>query len=63
MKAPINNDNQYQVGSIVTAYEYPNRRLRVVDYKERIYYCEPEHNPEQRTLAYFAREIQTTETH
>jgi hypothetical protein len=56
MKNPINDDNRYKVGEIVTAYANPAQQLKIVDYKERIYYCQAP-NDVEKTLAYFEREI------
>lgn len=53
----VNNDNIYTVGTQITAREFPERRLLINGYKQRIYYCSIVGRPEERQLAYFEREL------
>jgi hypothetical protein len=55
--APINNDNIYTVGTHITAKEFPERKLLINGYKQRIYYCSAVGRPDDRQLAYFEREL------
>jgi hypothetical protein len=57
MKSPVNDDNRYKVGSIMTAYAHPSQKLRLVDYKDRIYYCQLTDEVNGKTLAYYDREL------
>jgi hypothetical protein len=55
--APINNDNIYKVGTIITAKDFPARKLHITTYKQRIYYCATVDQPAARQLAYFEHEL------
>jgi hypothetical protein len=50
-------DNIYKEGEIVFAKVDPKKRLVVAAYKDRIYYCSSEDEPEKKNLAYFEREL------
>jgi hypothetical protein len=55
--APVNNDNLYPVGTFITAKEFPDRKLHITAYQQRIYYCATVDQPAARQLAYFEREL------
>lgn len=50
-------ENKYKKGEVVFAKVAPKLRLIVAAYKDRIYYCSIEDEPENRHLAYFEREL------
>jgi hypothetical protein len=52
-----NNDNKYPVGSLVYAKAFPEQKLFVDAYKQRIYYCGVVDHPEVKQFAYFEREL------
>lgn len=52
-----NTDNVYPEGSFITAKENPSVRLKIVAYKQRIYYCAVVGDEERKQLAYFEREL------
>jgi hypothetical protein len=39
MNHPENDDNIYEAGTVVAAKEYPDRKLVIMKYLHRIYYC------------------------
>jgi hypothetical protein len=57
MKETLNNDNKYPLGSFVYAKAFPNQKLVIDAYKQRIYYCAVVDHPEIRQFAYFEREL------
>jgi len=50
-------ENKYKKGEVVFAKVAPKLRLIVAAYKDRIYYCSIEDEPEKKHLAYFEREL------
>lgn len=50
-------DNIYPEGSFITAKEAPSVQLKIVAYKQRIYYCAVVGNEGGKQLAYFEREL------
>lgn len=50
-------ENLYPEGSVITALEAPAKKLRIVHYIRRIYYCEPIDNPDNKLLPYFEKEL------
>ncbi len=52
-------ENKYKKGEVVFAKVAPKLRLIVAAYKDRIYYCSIEDEPEKKHLAYFERELVT----
>lgn len=57
MRYPTNTDNIYAKGSFITAREAPTIQLKIIAYKQRIYYCTIVGNQAQKQLAYFEREL------
>jgi hypothetical protein len=57
MKAPINNDNIYTVGTVIYARQNPAIKLVIKSYKARIYYCEVTDSDRKTTKAYYEHEL------
>jgi hypothetical protein len=57
MKNPVNNDNRYKLGSMVATHVNPAQKLRIIDYKERIYYCQIADDVNGKSFAYYEREL------
>jgi hypothetical protein len=57
MSYQTNTDNIYPEGSIITAKEAPTVQLKIVAYRQRIYYCAVVGDEERKQLAYFEREL------
>jgi len=57
MKDSLNNDNKYAVGTLVYAHAFPEQKLVIDAYKQRIYYCAVVDHPELKQYAYFEREL------
>jgi hypothetical protein len=51
------SDNIYPEGTFITAKEHPGVKLMIVKYLQRIYYCVPAKDPNQKQLAYFEQEL------
>ena len=58
-----NDDNIYQVGTIIQAKESPDVNLEIKKYYQRIYYCAIVGNDAAKQKAYFERELITPEEH
>lgn len=54
---PTNTDNIYPLGSFMAAKEAPTVQLKIVAYKQRIYYCALVGDESLKQLAYFEREL------
>jgi len=52
-----NEDNIYQVGTIIIARESPTVRLEIKKYLQRIYYCAIVGDEAAKQKAYFEREL------
>ncbi len=63
MKAPINNDNIYTVGTVIYARQNPTIKLVIKSYKARIYYCEAIDSERKTTKAYFEHELLANRQH
>jgi hypothetical protein len=50
-------DNKYKKGEVVFAKIAPKKKLIVMAYKDRIYYCGIDGEPEKKHFAYFEREL------
>jgi len=50
-------DNKYKEGTEVYALEYPNVKLIIRRYVDRIYYCKIKKDPNQDEVVYFEREL------
>jgi len=57
MKAPVNNDNLYKVGTVIYARQRPTVKLVIMSYKARIYYCEISGADRKTIMPYFEREL------
>ena len=57
MSYQTNKDNVYPEGSFIAAKENPSIQLKIVAYKQRIYYCAVVGDEERKQLAYFEREL------
>lgn len=57
MHYSTNTDNIYAEGSFITAREAPNVQLKIMAYKQRIYYCSVVGDEARKQLAYFEREL------
>jgi hypothetical protein len=63
MREPINTDNTYPEGSFITAKENPSVRLKIVAYRQRIYYCEVAGDEGGKQFVYFERELEPPVSH
>lgn len=54
---PTNTDNIYPRGSFMAAKEAPTVQLKIVAYKQRIYYCAIVGDESHKQLAYYEREL------
>ena len=52
-----NADNNYKIGDIVYAKVNTEQKLIVAEYKDRIYYCKIDKQPDKKQLVYFEREL------
>ena len=52
-----NEDNIYQVGTIIIARESPTVKLQIKMYLQRIYYCAIVGDESAKQKAYFEREL------
>lgn len=50
--------NKYKEGEVVRAKVDPDRKLVIMRYLDRIYYCQLQQNPLEKNLAYFERELE-----
>ncbi len=50
-------ENKYKEGALVSERIHTYRKLKVVSYSHRIYYCQILAHPEQMDLAFSEREI------
>ena len=57
MAYQTNTDNIYPEGSFITAKEAQSVQLKIVAYRQRIYYCAVVGDEGRRQLAYFEREL------
>jgi len=57
MSYQTNTGNIYPEKSFITAKEAPTVQLKIVAYKQRIYYCAVVGDEEGKQLAYFEREL------
>ena len=57
MSQERNNDNKYAEGAIVTAREHPTKRLVILKYMQRIYYCAPAEDRTGKQSVYFEHEL------
>jgi hypothetical protein len=57
MRDEINNDNIYKEGTVIYAKTDPTRKLTILKYRQRIYYCAAVEHPEQNNFAYYEREL------
>jgi hypothetical protein len=57
MRNQTNTDNIYAAGSFITAKANPLIQLKIVAYKQRIYYCAVVGDEAAKQLAYFEREL------
>jgi hypothetical protein len=51
------NDNIYKTGTVVTTKENPNRRLVIMKYIHRTYYCAVVGDAEINNLTYLERDL------
>jgi hypothetical protein len=52
-----NNDNLYNVGSIITAKANPELKLMIMRYYHRTYYCADVKQPHEQHLCYFEKDL------
>jgi hypothetical protein len=57
MSYQTNTDNIYPEDSFITAKEAPSVPLKIVAYKQRIYYCAVVGDEGRKQLVYFEREL------
>jgi hypothetical protein len=57
MSYRTNTDNNYAVGTSITAKENPSLKLTITKYYQRIYYCTVVGDEQRKQLAYFEREL------
>ena len=50
-------DNKFKIGEVVFAKVDTQQKLTIADYKDRIYYCKIEGQPDKTQLVYFEREL------
>jgi heat shock protein HspQ len=49
--------NKYNVGDVVSAKASPSLGLVISRYKDQVYYCKVQEDPERKELVYFEREL------
>ena len=52
-------DNLFKVGDLISAKAYPDEKLKIMRYYQRIYYCARVDYPDRKQLVYFERELIT----
>lgn len=52
-----NADNNYEIGDVVYAKINTKQKLIIADYKDRIYYCKIDGQPDKKQLVYYEREL------
>lgn len=57
MPYQTNTDNIYPEGTLITAKENPALQLKIMKYKQRIYYCVAAGHEDQKQLVYFEHEL------
>jgi hypothetical protein len=57
MSFRTNSDNLYAEGTFISAKENPSRKLKIVKYYQRIYYCAIVGEEEAKQLAYFQTDL------
>jgi hypothetical protein len=57
MSYRTNSDNIYAEGTQITAKENPSRMLKIISYRQRIYYCDVVGEEDRKQLAYYEREL------
>ncbi|HYC87056.1 MAG TPA: hypothetical protein VEB86_17605 [Chryseosolibacter sp.] len=57
MSYQTNSDNIYQEGTLISAKENPSLALKIIAYKQRIYYCSVVGDEARKQLVYFEREL------
>jgi len=50
-------ENKHLIGSVVSLLTNPDRKLIILKYLKRIYYCEEVGDSDHKLLAYFEREL------
>jgi hypothetical protein len=62
MSYQTNTDNIYPEGMLITAKESPALLLKIMKYKQRIYYCAVDGHEDQKQLVYFEHELISPES-
>lgn len=57
MRNNLDEDNLYKIGNVVSAKAFPDLKLTIIKYYQRIYYCAVIDEPDRKQLAYFEREL------
>ena len=57
MSYTTNSDNIYAEGTLITAKENPSLKLKIMNYRQRIYYCAVVGDEDGKQLVYFEREL------
>jgi len=57
MSYRTNSDNIFAEGTMITARENPSLELKIMKYRQRIYYCAIAGDADKKQLAYFEREL------
>jgi hypothetical protein len=52
-----NDDNIYKAGTVITAKEHPDRKLVIMKYLHRIYYCAVLGDAANNHLTYFETQL------
>ena len=54
---PHQKDNKFKIGATIYAKVNAQQKLIISDYKDRIYYCSIDGEPNKKQLVYFEREL------
>lgn len=57
MSYTLNSDNIYAVGTLISAKVNPSLKLKIMNYRQRIYYCAVISDEDGKQFAYYEREL------
>ena len=57
MSYRVNSDNVYAEGTQISAKANPSLKLKIMNYRKRIYYCAVIGDEEGKQFAYYEREL------
>ena len=53
----FDKENKYKVGEMVVERIFPNKKLKISQYKGNLYYCKPLENPNLNEIVYFEHDL------